>query len=568
MRANDQLQPTGEPMQHIPEPLAPEMDKPAPYPVEALPLIMRDAAKAIIERKKCPDALAAFSVLGAVAYLAQTRVDVVTPVSQMPCSLYMLALGDSGTGKSEAMKEAFRPLMAKEVKRKVDYSDLEREQAKAIANMKPKEKREYLEANPLPENPITMITDGNCSPSRVDSLLINEVPSLFITTDEGGQFFGGNAMKSDTSTATIGGFTKWWDKGEGERVRATSNLDGGGYGVNKRLSLFMMAQEIAVKKDLNDPVLRGQGFLARFLLAAPEYNDHENLFSQSDIKAMERQDSRLILYWDKLNELDAKPRALIPDAFAQLEPEPLSFTDEATAAFWEGVNHYRTKLNPLNGFTNVNVFVRRAMQVAARVAAVFAFFEGKQVIDASELKAAMQIVNHSIGEWLRLTNAAVIDTTTSNAIQAIDWLLDQVKKGRTQWLSFTANGWGKSGFKPLRSAKVRNAALAELVDKYHLLYDAENKTFTINPLLFSDSAESAETAGTLINQGLPCADEVRTNADKVRTAEISAQLPHPSAKLPHAESPVNAELPHYPHNPHPPEIENGNGSEWTGGGEL
>lgn len=105
------LQPKGQIEQCVPEALESIVDQPVPYPLEALPLVLREAAQGIADFVQGPTALAGQTVLGAAACLAQSRVDAWSYVSgQMPCSLFSLALGATGSAKSSTHRLAFLPI--------------------------------------------------------------------------------------------------------------------------------------------------------------------------------------------------------------------------------------------------------------------------------------------------------------------------------------------------------------------------------------------------------------------------------------------------------------------------
>ncbi|MFY9178643.1 MAG: DUF3987 domain-containing protein [Venatoribacter sp.] len=564
MTTKEQLLSTSEPLWLIPEPLASEIIKPAPYPVDAFPPLMRDAIKAIVERRKCPTPVAAFCVLGAVSYLAQTRVDVVTPFGQMPVSQFMLALGDSGTGKTEAMKEAFKPLIKKEAKRKVAYQKEVNARKQETAGMKPKQLQDYLASNPASPNPITMILTGNSSPSRVDALLIHEVSSLFINTDEGGQFFSGHAMKSDHAAAFMGGYTKWWDSGEGEREVASSNQDPSGFAQNRRLSLFMLAQQGAVIQELRNNKLKQQGMYARFLFSATEYKDYEYSYTKEDLASLKKQDARLVSFWKRLEELDAMAIDYQVDAPLELNTRAINLAEEADDVFLYYLNHYRERINPIHfqSLDDVKEYARRSVQLGCRVAAIFAFFEGKNEIGISELTSAMKIVDHSLSEWLRLTNYATPSFATQEAINAVDWLLERiVKKGESRWLRFTADEWGKSGRNSSRKAKIRDAVFTILVEKNYLL-DVSNgrgREFCVNTFLIDNGANSAESAEALISQGVQNTEDLRKSAKNVRINATSVENPQLSENLPRSESCMNADFPQNPHFP-----KNSKSEVWAG----
>ncbi len=55
-----------------------------------------------------------------------------------------------------------------------------------------------------------------------------------------------------------------------ERTRSKSNLNGSGRAYDVRLTFNLQGQHEVLSDALKDPVLRGQGFLPRFILTIPE----------------------------------------------------------------------------------------------------------------------------------------------------------------------------------------------------------------------------------------------------------------------------------------------------------
>ena len=74
------------------------------------------------------------------------------------------------------------------------------------------------------------------------------------------------AVNKDNRTKSAASFSKLWDNGRFDRVRAG---DGAAKYHGRRLALHLMVQPIIAESVLSDDVLTGQGFLARCLLAWP-----------------------------------------------------------------------------------------------------------------------------------------------------------------------------------------------------------------------------------------------------------------------------------------------------------
>ena len=557
MSIQDQLKPTGQVEQLIPEPLTPTMASETPYPLDSLPPLMRNAVTEIADFAQVPLALAGQCVLGAAAYLAQTRVDAwshMAKTRKMPCSINSLALGISGGGKSSAHDLAFEPIMTAERELKKQHAREVAEIDEGGKELAGKELTQYNRANPKPPDPSTIIgSDGSIS--RIMAKFVEGTPSLFWSTDEGGQMLGGHSLKADNSVAVLGCLTQLWDSGKGERLRSSANEDASGTFWGRRLSLHLMAQERAIRDVLADDVMREQGFLPRFLFCAPDSIVGTRLMTLERMMRKPEDCPGIVAYWERIKTIMQTPERITEDG--EVDVEPLELTSRAKTLWMDFWLEVEAQQRRFGRYAELTPFASRGAQNALRVATVIAHFEGKNHVDDEAMVAAIALVDHSLSEWLRYACAARVDTSTQAAINMSDWLIKQIKSGKTDWLEFTADRWGKSGYAPLRTAAKRDAATRILLEKKHLT-TTDGKTFRVNPLLIG--AESAESAESLTGQGLQVADDLRTSAEKVRTANSSAENPQPSANNPQSQARMNKGLPQNPQNPQPIAP----ADEWTG----
>ncbi|WP_180961854.1 DUF3987 domain-containing protein [Pseudomonas plecoglossicida] len=207
-----------------PKPLLPDIAPPTPYPIESLPKVMQAAAMAIASHAQAPLALAGQCVISHAAYLAQTRVnapDVLNP-NGMPCSLFMLTLGNSGDRKTSCRKMAFKVIDNAEREARTRHRQLCKEVAAEADMYKGKDREKFLAANPIPRDPRTQYTDATYEPIIGNFIRGNSAASW--DTDEGGQVLGGHSLneRSETRAATIGGLSKMYDDGTCERTRANA----------------------------------------------------------------------------------------------------------------------------------------------------------------------------------------------------------------------------------------------------------------------------------------------------------------------------------------------------------
>lgn len=533
-----------------PKPLLPDTAPPTFYPLDALPYVMRRAVEAIVEHAMVPAAIAGQCVVGANTHLAQTRVNAWHPKGKpegAPCLLFMLSLFDSGEGKSSARELAFKTIDEAEKEARAHHRQACAEIEAMAAGLKGKARDEFLAAHPLPPDPKTQYSDATYEPLVGD--FIRGKSAATWDTDEGGQMLGGHSLKADTKVATLGGLTTAYSSGKFERTRSRGNLDGSGVAFNRRLSIHLMAQSVAVKEALSNPLLVGQGFLARFLLAAPDSLAGTCFITTESLQRSTYADPRLQAYWSRCTEIAASPEYIDPET-GEVAPPVLEPDEEAKRVWVKFRNEIELERGPLGMFAGLKQFAARCAEQALRLAAVLGCFEGVEYIDADCMRRACILARYSLNEWLRYIDAYSVDPELKFAAELMSWLREP--KRAAKWQEFHANDLGKSGPAAVRSAKVRDKVLAVLLKHHHLL-SSDGKQFRINPL-----AEVADSAETQQSRGIAIAEDLRNVAKVARfacaTRPASASLPQTSADLPHAEAQQFHGLPQNPQSPQPPEF--------------
>lgn len=471
-----------------PRPLLPDMEVAEPYPLEALPSFMRDAVQAIAAHVQAPLALAAQCVIGAAVYLAQTRVNAphINNPDGMPCSLFTLTLADSGDRKSECRRLACRTIDAAEKNARTEHKKACADVTTMADGLKGKQLETFMAEHPLPPDPRTQFTDATFEP--IAGAFIRGMPAATLDTDEGGQVLGGASLKADTRAATLGGLVKAFDTGSFERTRSHGNMEGSGVAYHRRFSLNLLAQAVTVGGALADPLLRGQGFLPRFLFASPSSIAGTRTLTAEQLGRKSYDDPRLQHYWGRCEVIAATPQAIDHDT-GEVKPPVLPLTPEAEQDWLEFYNEVEGEQSALGKFANLRPFAGRAGELVRRLAAVFACFEGKTEIDDECMRCAAAIVRYSLSEWRRYTDSAATDPLLQQAAALMEWLRDP--KRANDWQDFHRDKLGKYGPPSIRkSAKERNRLLAVLAAHHHLL-TTDGKQFTVNTV--ADSAESAES---------------------------------------------------------------------------
>lgn len=465
-------------------PLAqPETSVNSTYPIHALPPLARDAVIAIAEHVQAPIGMTAQCVIGAMSHIAQAHVNAPHPFNPQgePCSLYLLTEGQSGSRKSTSRNMADKAIIQHERKQYELYRrDLEQWKS-GQASLNKKDKEAYSAENPPPHDPSTLYSDitlESIAGLYVDGILNN----ASIASDEAGQFFGGYTMKGDTRTQAIGGYAKLFDDGFVERTRSKSNLNGSGRAYDVRLTFNLQGQHEVLSDALKDPVLRGQGFLPRFILTIPENLAGTRLQDAIYRSKNANHDHRLIAYWTRCEYLlDDCPR---PQGGQELYNGRyvIPMNDEAREIDASFYNMFEELQGKGKRYEYLQAFASRASQLARRLATVFAYFEGLQWIDAKTLTGACEVVKHSLNEWALYADIEV--KTESDAERLIKWLVRKCEGQKTDRILYS--NVQTSCPRPMsKNTKVLEVVMQQLEDSNYIKIESISKKrfVLINPIL-------------------------------------------------------------------------------------
>lgn len=461
------------PVEGGPLPLMRETEGPTPYPVDSLPEIMRDAIEAIAEYVGGPVAIAGQCVLGAATYLAQSRVNAphIHHPGGMPCTNFQLTIAASGERKTETRKLAFKTIDKQEADARTLHKLASTSILEQADSLKGKQRDKFLEENPIPPNPQSQYSDATWE--RIAGDFIRGTSSASLDSDEAGQVFGGASLKAETRAATLGGLTKAFDNGSFERTRSHGNAEGSGFAYNRRLSVHLLAQPITIAGALSDPLLLGQGFLARFCLAAPASTAGTRFLTAEKLSRKAYADPRLQRYWARCAELGNLPQAVDPET-REINAPVLQLSGPALEIWMEFYNEIEGEQSALGKYANLRPFASRSAEIVRRIATVLAFFEGLDSIDGACIARAVDLVRYSLSEWSRYADGIAVDPKLLQAVALMEWLQE---KG---WDQFDARKLQREGPSFARkSAKQRDQVLAVLVD-YRQLVTADGKIYSVN----------------------------------------------------------------------------------------
>lgn len=445
-----------------------------PYPVDALPPLLKDAVEAIADKTQCDPAIAAGSVLGAAALAVQAHADVVLPHGQtVPTSLYLVTIAESGDRKSAADDLAMAAVREAEAAgqeaRRAAWADYLRAkdawaEARSFALKKHKGDRAAIEAalkavgdEPRPPlEPSIVVTEPTIA--GLEKMFQTARPALGIFSDEGGQMLGGHAMRDESRLHALAAMNNLW---QGKPIKRTRAGDGNSLFLGRRNSLHLMVQPAIAARLLGDAEAIGTGLVARLLVAAPRSRPGQRKIEEREVERWRHDpvlNAALAGYTARLGALLQRwPHH--PDDPQRLEPRRLEMTDSARAAWIAFHNACQDRVAPGGDWEAMRSWGEKAPEQAARLAGVLAIMDNGQAetVDSLSMGQAIRLVEWYGAEVARLAGQPMLDAKTLRAAALLEWIK---AKGLTRFpLQWAYQG----GPKPIRTAAAAREACELLV---------------------------------------------------------------------------------------------------------
>lgn len=480
----------------------------AKYPLHALPGIVGQAVREVVEIVKCPPALAANSALSVLSVAAQglANVQPLRSLKPSPLSLYLLSIGESGERKTTA-DNFFSDVLdtwahQKQQERETDLikgraalAAWESEitgikQAITQAGRKGENTRELQErlelaeaTKPKPIHTPDMVFEDS-TPESIAYDLAHKWPSAGILSGEAGVVFGGHGMKADNITRNVATLNKLWEGGSLTIKRR--GVDSSFNVRNVRLSMGLAVQPSVIRDfyETNGEIARGSGFAARFLLAWPASTQGNRFLSLEEATRNHPKNS-LNLFYAKLHEV--LERQYQNAQHGALENIPtLQFSHDALEIWLEYFNSVEAELRAGGDMEYYRDIASKSADNAARLAGLFHVFNGADVLDTitgATMEAATTLASWHLYESRRFFGEIAVPTDLSNAIKLDDWLISYCRQNHTDTIT-------RRDIQRLAPNKVRNGndldkALGELEDanRIRLTIEGRKHIIDVNPAL-------------------------------------------------------------------------------------
>ncbi|HKH20052.1 MAG TPA: YfjI family protein, partial [Gammaproteobacteria bacterium] len=274
-----------------PQPLIIAADM-APYPLHALPEGIREAVREVVGFVQCPVSLAACSALSALSLTCQALADVRRADKLAgPCSLYLLAVAESGERKTtcdslfalsireweQEQTGRMQPELSRHTAALNAWTAKYQGVSQAIKHAATSSKLtfdkegelERLEADKPQAPRVPSLIYGDTTPEALAFNLAQEWPSGGVLSSEAGIVFGGHGTGRDSIMRNLALLNSLWDGIRHKVHRRTSDS----FTVQDvRLTMGLAVQPDTVRTFFENSkgLARGSGFAARFLIAWPE----------------------------------------------------------------------------------------------------------------------------------------------------------------------------------------------------------------------------------------------------------------------------------------------------------
>ncbi len=438
-----------------------------PFPIDALPTVIKNAVTEVQANTQAPLALVASSALGAISLACQNSINVCRPNGiESPVSLFLLTIAESGERKTTVDNLFMKPIFEfEEVQAKKSKLELLEYKAKRLAwdtvqkailaavGKKSKKNesidhlRERLAAH-LAEEPkkprIVKLIYNDATPEALKFGLREHFPSAGIMSDEAGSIFDGRAFNDFGVINTLwGGGTLKVDRRSSESF---SVEDG-------RLSISLMVQYQVLKKfiDKRGEEARGIGFLARFLIAYP-YSTQGTRYIQNQAPSWQH----LPIYSARFAEiLNAN---LQSNSQGLTEKRVITFSREAQTRWIDAYNSIESFIPSGEYLSDIKDYAAKIAENVARMAALFHFFEGgKGEISFDTVDRAAEVCYWYTEEFKRLfASPPEIPVEQADANLLESWLRNYARK---YGFEIRKNDIRRLGPNPLRNKARLDAAL-------------------------------------------------------------------------------------------------------------
>lgn len=465
-----------------------EEERADPYPVAALPPLIRDAIIEVASYVQAPDAMIAASALAAVSTAVQTGFSVSRNSALIgPATLYLLTVADSGERKSTVDKLFTAPIRDWEAQQRKDFRERRARFEAALEDWKRQgdDLNRNIESGFLadqlgtdldprvihqlaePKEPKRVrILRGDDTPEALASAL-EAYPIASIISAEAGTIFGSHGMNPEAVTRNLAQANVMWDGGVIQRGRiGTGELQVEGMRVTMGLQVQPKVLDAFVQKT--GGLAKGIGYFARFLFSRPESTQGTRYY----VEPPELQPA-LAAFWNRMTTLLAVEAEF--DDYDRLAPKVLGFDADAQRAWIAFHDEVEEKQGADFEYFGIRDVASKAADNAARLACCLHVFAGDPDLPIGRwsVESANSLMRWYLDEAVRFSGTANAAPEIADAQALEEWLVRETHKRARSGadLKVPVNHARRTGPSMLRKAKSQrlNDAVEILAD-YHRIF--------------------------------------------------------------------------------------------------
>lgn len=468
-----------------------------PYPIDALPDVIRRAVEEVGTFVKAPIALVASSALGSLSLACQAHVDVKRAEKlQGPVGLFLLTIADSGERKTTC--DSFFTSVIREYQEKqagamkITVKEYESENAAWLAEREGllsaikeagkknkstegfKESLKQLEYNKPQPPRIPRLLYVDTTAEALAYNLAKQWPSGGVVSSEAGIVFGSHAMGKDSIMKNLSQLNQLWD---GNSLTIDRRTTESFIVKGARLTVALQIQEATLKSFFNKSgeLARGTGFFARFLVAWPGSTQGSRMFTEAPQS------------WPYLSAFNRRITAILNDPvpideFGALTPAILELSNQAKQAWIRYHDTIEEQLASGRELYDVRDVASKSADNAVRLAALFQWLDKpNHAISLDAFESASRIAAWHLAEARRFFGELALPEELANAAKLDSWLIDYCKRERAHQVAKNV----VLQYGPLRKKDKLDAAINGLteLDRLQTQKDGKQIILVINPNL-------------------------------------------------------------------------------------
>jgi putative DNA primase/helicase len=321
------------------------------------------------------------------------------------------------------------------------------------------------------------LTYQDATPEALSNSLANDWPSGGVLSAEAGLVLGSAAMSKESIMRMLSQYNTYWDGDPFSIRRRTKDP----YTVNGvRLTLGFQVQEATLRNFFAQAngLARGNGFLARFLIAWPESTQGQRFFEDPPSSW-----PQLTSFQKRITEILESPVPM--DERGHLTPKMLVLDSKAKRRWIEFNNDVERRIARGGELYEVRDVASKAADNAARLAALFHVYEHDTAGDIGEdsVLSACSIVGWYLSEAVRFFGEVSVPDEVQDVVTLDEWLCDRCRKGGVSEVAKT--DILKLGPRRLRKKATLEAALQGLTElnRVRVVTHGNRLTVRLNPEL-------------------------------------------------------------------------------------